>query len=51
MRRNFIVLEEIRAGLTDSTFEEIEAKRHLDALAWYLAEHDRKAQYKPDSLD
>ena len=37
-------LEEIRADLTDESVEEVEAKKHLDALAYWIAEHDRKAR-------
>ncbi len=42
MNALLVAIEEIRAEIGDATMEEIEAKSHLDAVAYYLAEHERK---------
>lgn len=45
MTPKLVELEKIRAELTDNSFEEVEAKKHLDALAFWLAEHERKCGF------
>ena len=37
-----VKLEEARAGRNNDTCDEIEAKRYLDAAAWFIAQHERK---------
>ena len=44
MTKNLVSLEEIRAELSNASVEEVEARRHLDALAWWLSEHERKTR-------
>lgn len=47
MIENLVKLEQIRAELTNETMADVEAKKHLDALAWWLGERESAQQQLP----